>query len=211
MPCFMKGVTKLRKWLLLLTFVIGIAVMVMGPAAAWPDSNALVDVPGLFTVTTSVSAGTTTYTLTLSADPNFAGYAAKAFVPYVANLTSQPYSQASTDFDEGTTSSFDAGGWEKNKVAGAPNGTSAAFGWQGSGPSTYLLAGQSATFDANLLTATGKEVLYAIHVVTPTGLTFWATSDDSSRVPGVPEPNSLWLLGTGMVGLVSWVTYRRRR
>jgi hypothetical protein len=212
---FWKGATEVRKRLLLLALVMGLAILAMSSVAAnpWPDSNALVDVPGLFTVVTSVSAGTTTYTVTLSADPNFSGYAIKAFVPYVGGLTSQPYTQSSTAYSAGTTSLFGSlnGGWEKDKLAGAPSGTSAAFGWQGSGPSTYLTAGNATTFSANLGSATGKEVIYAVHVVTPTGLTFWATSDQNDRVPRVPEPTSLWLLGTGMAGLISWMGIKRRR
>ncbi len=206
--------------LLFFLVLAALAATGMRPAAAnpWPDINAASVWP-YFTVTVSQDAGDPNiFIYNVSVDASQTGWSIKAFVPYVSGFTGTPFPQGSDAyaFNGGSflvnTAGWTGtnGGWEYGKLD--PNANpmdNAAFGWQTGSPSTYLNAGSSATFYANLGSAASgwDQSVFVVHVVQPDGNTFWGKLGSGV----VPEPGSLVLASSGLVALVGWAGLKRRR
>lgn len=203
----------MKKALALAVLALGLLLCSIGPAAAWPDWNAVGSWP-FFTVTTTQDGGDPDifhYLVTVDPVSQQAGWAIKAFVPYPTDIATQPFSQGSKDYDAGNTANWDNlnGGWEIGKFDQSSD-DNAAFGWQTGSPNTYLFSGSSATFNADLGAAASgwDQTHFAVHVVPPGGQdTFWATNGG----PVIPEPSSLALICSGALSLGSWAWLTKRR
>jgi len=205
---------KGKRPIALLVFMAVLLLAAVVPAAAnpWPDLNAAGDW-NFFTVTVTEQGTSGIFDFVVSVDPSNQqpGWGIKAFVPYVDGITTQPYSQSSHGYNAGNTAGWTNmnGGWEIGKIPGHSN-DSAAFGWQTG--SNLLMSGETATFSANLGTdAVNWEKFFVVHVQPPNGAqTFWASGSttDSGRVP---EPGSLALIGTSLLGLSTWLGIKKHQ
>ena len=198
-----------RRFFAAVLVLVGV-VALAGAASAnpWPDWNA---VTGTFPVDITKTAVGTGYDYAITVDPHGddPGWAIKAFVVYVTNVTTQE-ANGWKGYDIGTSTWTDTnGGWEQDKYTTDP---SAAFGWQTGGPAGYLFSGDSGIFHARNLPAGYLEwgkPHYAVHVVPPNGAqTFWSEAVPPSG-GRTPEPGSLLLLSTGLATAVGFI--RRRR
>ncbi len=205
----------MRKHLFATAFVLGLIVVVAGAASAnpWPDWNATTGGLGFSVSPVQTSTG---WDYTVTVDPADANpeWGIKAFVVYYDGIDpANQQAQGWHGYDGGNTAGWTDtnGGWELNKYPG-PSDTTAALGWQGTGPSSYVMSGSSAVFHAVNLPAGFADFSqhFVVHAANPeTGVTYWSNSEGPRPPKETPEPATLALLTVGL-GAVTGVIRRRK-